>query len=143
MTPSTTTYHNHTIDRTTDDVESARMQERINKRLEEFERREMQQAIRRHSPDGRPANPRLRTKEVLILAAGSIVAVLALSGATYALWGTLEAVTVLILGILFAFAANPVIWAMYFRNKEREQIKASEQHLKDSSLFEESHSTHN
>lgn len=96
--------------------------ELMNEETEQHKAEDMEERIREDSPDGRPAYPRIRSKEILILAAGSLVAVMAISAATYALWGFDEALLVLGLGMVFAVAGNPVVWAMFFRSKEREEL---------------------
>jgi hypothetical protein len=101
---------------------SSERSKEINDEIERLKAEEMETRIREQSPDGRPAHPNVRAKEILILGAGSIFAVLAVSAATYALWGLDEALLVLGLGVALAFAGNPVIWAMFFRSKEREQL---------------------
>ncbi len=83
----------------------------------------LEESIRRNSPDGRPAHPRMRAKGILVLVGGSLLAVAAVSAATYALWGATEAFLVLSLGSIFAVIGNPVMWAMFFRSKERETIQ--------------------
>lgn len=73
----------------------------------------------------------MRAKEILILIGGSLLAVGAVSGVTYALWGPTEAFLVLSLGSIFAVIANPVMWAMFLRSKERETIQRKESKLPD------------
>lgn len=87
------------------------------------ENNELKDQIRKTSPDGRPAHPKFRAKEIFLLAGGSLLAILAVSGVTYALWGANEAYLVLGLGMIFALLGNPVVWAMFFRSKERESIQ--------------------
>tara|TARA_R110002072_G_scaffold42064_22_gene119173 strand:- start:66614 stop:67024 length:411 start_codon:yes stop_codon:yes gene_type:complete len=95
---------------------------RIRKEIKELEDPSLEEEIRTESPDGRPAHPSWRAKAMLTLIAGSLLAVLAISAVTYALWGRDEAMVVLVLGAVFAIAGNPVVWAMFFRGKEREVI---------------------
>lgn len=101
---------------------SSERSKEINDEIERLKAEDMETRIRERSPDGRPAHPNERAKEILILGAGSIFAVLAVSAATYALWGMDEALLVLGLGVALAIAGNPVIWAMFFRSKERERL---------------------
>lgn len=102
---------------------SERKEEKVHKELNPSQIHELEEVINVESPDGRPAHAAFKSKEMLILAGGSILAVLAISGVTYALFGSNEAFMVLILGIAFAVGGNPVIWAMFFRGKERETIR--------------------
>lgn len=67
----------------------------------------------------------MRARETLILVGGSLLAVGAVSGATYALWGPTEALLVFSLGAVFAIIGNPVMWAAFFRSKERESIHSN------------------
>ncbi|MBO6513544.1 MAG: hypothetical protein JJ974_06235 [Phycisphaerales bacterium] len=131
MTTRTAHYDAKNADTERSDQRNERKQQRIREQLKKYESKELEDKIRQTSPDGRPANPTLRSKEMLILAAGSLLAVLAISGVTYMLWGTNEALLVLGLGAVFAVAGNPVIWAMFFRNKERAAIQTEREKLDD------------
>ena len=104
------------------DQQKARIRKEINE-ITELEDPSLEEEIRTESPDGRPAHPSWRAKAMLTLIGGSLLAVLAISTVTYALWGRDEAMVVLVLGVVFAIAGNPVVWAMFFRGKEREQIQ--------------------
>lgn len=95
---------------------------RIRDEIKELEDPSLEEEIRTESPDGRPAHPTWRAKAMLTLIGGSLLAVVAISAVTYALWGGDEAMVVLVLGVVFAIAGNPVVWAMFFRGKERELI---------------------
>ncbi len=111
--------------------------EPIQHQLDQSEVEELDERIEEQSPDGRPAYPTIRAKEMLLLCGGSLLAVLAVSGIAYALWGSNTAFMVLGLGIVFAILGNPVVWAMYLRSKERESIYHEKA---DSSLNEQTQS---
>lgn len=118
MTEETTPQVIHTHDSS----HSKSEREPIQHQLDESEVEELEERIEEQSPDGRPAYPTIRAKGMLLLCGGSLLAVFAISGITYALWGLNTAFMVLGLGIVFAILGNPVVWAMYLRSKERESI---------------------
>ncbi len=103
-------------------VPFAQQRQRIHNQHKVLNDASIEEAIRAESPDGRPAHPAWKAKAMLVLICGSLLAVLAISAVTYALWGAEEALVVLALGVVFSIAGNPVIWAMLFRGKERELI---------------------
>lgn len=96
--------------------------QRINQEIQELKREDRERRIKAESPDGRPANPLMRMRDVLWLVVGSITAVLVISIACFFVWGFGVGAMVLGLGIVLAVIANPIVWAIILRGKEREEV---------------------
>ena len=134
MSSSTTHHISHSKENPRSERKAQRVRDLHNQHeqrelKEQREIQELESSIKQASPDGRPAHPTLRAKETLLLAAGSFLAILAISGVTLALWGADEAYLVFGFGIALAIIGNPVIWAMVFRSKERESIEQDRKEL--------------
>lgn len=99
---------------------------RINDEIEELKREDRQERIKEASPEGRPANPLMRMKDIFWLVIGSAVAILVISAASLILWGFAVGAVVFAFGLLLAVLANPIIWAVLLRGKEAEEVIVEE-----------------
>ena len=106
---------------------------RIDDEFEELKREDHQERIKETSPEGRPANPLMRMRDIFWLVIGSAVAILVISVACFIIWGVAVGAVVLALGLILAVVANPVVWAVLLRGKESEEVIVEEQ--EDAELF--------
>jgi hypothetical protein len=107
---------------TTQDYSMKNKREQINREIEQLKKEDRERRIHKYSPEGRPANPLLLLKDTLWLIVGSVIAVIAISIASYFVWSLPVALLIFALGTAFAVLANPVIWAGILRASERDSI---------------------
>lgn len=107
---------------TTHDYSTSTNREKINREIDQLKKEDREQRIQEHSPEGRPANPLMLLRDTLWLIVGSLIAVIAISIASYFVWSLPVALLIFTLGTAFAVLANPVIWAGILRARERDSI---------------------
>lgn len=90
---------------------------------DEAELAEEMERIREVSPEGRPAHPELRSRNLLIMLGMSVGAFVLLSMVVYLFYGLAPAALVLVFGTALACFGNPVFWSVLLRAKEREELE--------------------
>ncbi len=79
--------------------------------------------IQRHSPEGRPAHPEYRSRDIGLLLIGAGLAVVVASVIVSLTVGIWPGLVVLVFGLGLAVLLNPEIWAASLRAKERLDIE--------------------
>lgn len=91
------------------------------KRGNEAEREREAEAIAQESPEGRPADPEMRTGSMVGVMVAIFAAVIVLGVVFLAAGRILTGVVIMGMGVLFLIL-NPAVWAGFVRAKEREKI---------------------
>ena len=87
------------------------------------EERRKSHEIHRRSPEGRPAHPEYRSRDVGLLLIGAGLAVVVASAIVSLTVGVWPGLVVLVFGLGLAVLLNPEIWATSLRAKERFAIE--------------------
>lgn len=86
------------------------------------------QRILEHSPEGRPAHPELKNKNLIWLTAGAIGSIMIISLVVFLFYGIAPAAVILVLGTGLACVGNPVFWSLPMRAQERDEAKRELEH---------------
>ncbi len=89
----------------------------------EDEQEQMIHEIERVSPEGRPAHPEYRARDVGLLLIGAVAAVIVASIIVTLTAGLGPGAVVLAFGLGLAVLMNPEVWASSLRAKERSDIE--------------------
>ena len=92
-------------------------------RRQSTEERRTSREIQRHSPEGRPAHPEFRARDITLLLVGAGLAVVVASIIVTLTVGVWPGLVVLVFGMGLAILLNPEIWASSLRVKERSDIE--------------------
>lgn len=75
------------------------------------------------SPEGKPANPDLGSKSMLAMLLMFPSAVILISAIIWIIFGPFEALIAFAVGMVVSLIANPTMWAMAQRAKDRQAVE--------------------
>ncbi|MHA7813595.1 MAG: hypothetical protein ACX94C_09405 [Phycisphaerales bacterium] len=81
--------------------------------------RERAEHIAERSPEGAPANPALGSGSLVLVTLMVPIGVLIAAGVVWAMFGGMAALATLAVGLFISVIANPTLWAILNRAKER------------------------
>lgn len=81
------------------------------------------QRVQEVSPEGRPAHPELKNKNMMFLMGCVVGSFLLVSFVVYLFYGLAPAALIMVFGTAIACLGNPVFWSLPLRAEEREEVE--------------------